>query len=106
MRRRKLFLSIFALITCVVVSLSIALAALLLIQRGSQPSYASKTPTLLSAYTSSDGSFSFNYPVGWYVETLDGGEIDLENTPKEKRFESTDAIRLEIIPPTNISQFN
>ena len=106
MRRRKLFLGIFALITCVVASIGVAVVALLLIQRGTQPSYTTASVALSNTYTSANGSFTFNYPAGWYVKTLDGGAIDLENTSEEKRGQSGDAIRLEISLPSPISQFS
>ncbi len=62
------------------------------------------TIDLSQTYTSADGSFTFHYPAGWYAEPLDGGRVDLENTPYEKRLDNPDALRLEISPPIPVSQ--
>jgi hypothetical protein len=73
MRGRKLFFVIIPLLICVIVGI----AAVSLRQRSP---YLSETPILEATYTSPDGSFTFHYPAGWYVETLSGGRVDLENT--------------------------
>src|SRR5258708_1397894 len=61
---------------------------------------------LSQTYRSDDGSLTFHSPQGWFATDHQGGRVDLENTPYEKRIDRPDALRLEVSSPIDVAELS
>jgi hypothetical protein len=86
-----------------VMRVKISLLVVLLLFFANAPLLAQETST--KTFTTEDQSFSFDYPADWTVELINADQgpnahLSIDNMPLEQRFESTDAVNLQITLPT------
>ncbi|HEX2905970.1 MAG TPA: hypothetical protein VHO69_03875 [Phototrophicaceae bacterium] len=84
------------------------LVTLSLISLGSIPLLAQQPD--IQTFTTEDGSFSFEYPVGWFVEVVNAEygpipHLSVDNLPREERYESPEGINLQISLPRKSYDF-